>query len=295
MHELVTSILGELKGSWRFRWHAMSVAWLTCILGWFIVLALPDSFESHASIYVNTSSPLWESLKGLATQNDILKRVAIEARSLQSRPELERVARKADLHLRATDAAQLDALISDVSANLSIKNDARRGPNLYRITFSDTDPAVAKSVVSIMMSQFMEDSLDATREDSQNMQTFYREQLSQLADELAESEQQLADFKKLNVGRMPDDRGDYFARLQSEMAALEQTQSKLRSATRRRESLLEQLSGNEPMIDPLSGAQSELDIRIQQNEARLEELQLRFTDLHPDVIAVKAILDELTR
>ena len=293
MHQFVIEILGELKGSWRYRWHAMAAAWLTCVLGWFAVFALADTFESHASIYVNTGSPLWESLKGLATQNDILKRVEIEARSLQSRPELERVARNADLHLRAADSSQMDSLIASMAKSMSIANDPRRGPNLYRISFRDEDPAMAKAVVTTLMNAFVEDSLDATRQDTKSMQAFYRNQLLQLAEELTESEQQLAAFKKENVGRMPGEGGGYFARLQTEMAALEETQSQLRLAIRRRDSLLEQLSGKEPMIDPFNSAHTVLDIRIQQNQTRLEELQLRFTDLHPDVIAIEAILDQL--
>ena len=172
MHQFVTNILGEFKGSWRFRWHAMSVAWLTCVIGWITVFALPDSFESHASIYINTNSPLWESLKGLATQNDILKRVAVEAKSLQSRPELERLARKADLHLRAADSSEIESLIASMTKRMSIRTEPKGGPNLYRISFRDEDPAMAKSVVTTLMNAFVEDSLDATRQDSKSMQLF---------------------------------------------------------------------------------------------------------------------------
>jgi polysaccharide chain length determinant protein (PEP-CTERM system associated) len=38
---------------------------------------------------------------------------------------------------------------------------------------------------------------------------------------------------------------------------------------------------------------TDLDERIAENQSRLEELQLRFTDLHPDVIAVKDVLEQL--
>ena len=292
MHDALTQILGELKGSWRFRWRAMTVAWLVCIVGWIGVLAIPDSFESRASIYVNTGSPLWESLRGLATQNDILKRVSIEAKSLQSRPELEKIARKVDLHLRASNPAEMRSLIASMSANIEIGS-GRRDPNLYMLSFRDNDPAMARSVVMALMNAFVEDSLDATLQDSKNMQTFYREQLFQLEDELAASEQRLADFKKENIGRMPGEAGGYFTRLQKEMEALDQIKSKMNLAMRRRDALSEQLSGERPMIGPLNSAQSELDITIQKNRARLAELQLRFTDLHPDVVAIKAVLEQL--
>jgi len=293
MRELQMFILAELRGAWRYRWQAIGVAWLVCLLGWFVVLVLPDRYESFATVYVNTSSPLWESLKGIANQNDILERVEVETKSLQSRPELEEVAREVDLHLRADNDQSLGDIVSYMQRNVNIGPVSRREPNQYLISFTDTDPKMAQDVVSTLLTSFVEESLGATRTDSQKTQAFYREQLDKVAAELTQSEQALAEFKKNNVGRMPGQAGGYFDRLQGEMVALDAVEAKLRLAERRRDKLREQITGTSSEGETGGGIKSELDDRIEQNRARLEELQIRFTDRHPDVIAVKSTIAEL--
>ena len=114
-----------------------------------------------------------------------------------------------------------------------------------------------------------------------------------LGDELSTAEQNLADFKRENVGRVPGEGGDYFGRLQAEMEALENTRAQLRLANRRKEALQKQLAGEATTLDSMNGLQSDLDRRIDENESLLSSLQLRFTDLHPDVISVKETLEQL--
>jgi len=293
MNELLLQIISELKGSWRFRWLALIAAWVICVGGWLAVFGLPDSYESKASVYINTNSPLWESLRGLANSNDILERVAVEAKSLQSRPQLAEIARETDLHLTAAGPEAMEALVDSMARNMSIQNNRRIEPNLYRFSYRHANPETAKLIVAKLMSKFVEETMVANRQDTENTQEFYRKQLRITETELAESEQELAEFKKRNVGQMPGAEGDYFARLQTSLNALEETQAAIRLAARRREALRQQLSGEKPTMDTDFAAQSEIDQRISQNRNRLEELQLRFTELHPDVISIKATIEEL--
>ena len=53
------------------------------------------------------------------------------------------------------------------------------------------------------------------------------------------------------------------------------------------------LTGEQPMLDSSIGPQSDLEKRLTDNRNRLEELQLRFTDQHPDVIATQNIIEQL--
>ena len=48
MRDLYELIFAELRGSWRFRWIALGVAWLVCLSGWFVVYSLPDEFGEFA-------------------------------------------------------------------------------------------------------------------------------------------------------------------------------------------------------------------------------------------------------
>ena len=293
MREMIDLIIAELRGSWRFRWQAMLAAWLICIGGWLFVYALPDSYESEAMVLIDTTSDLGPLLQTLTVNTDVLTRVEMVRVMLLGRRQLQRVARETDLYLRARTDLEADELILGLRSRITISSD-RRQANVYQIRYSDSEPAMARAVVNTLLGNFIDDTLGANREGNQNAQNFLRNEINELEVELTSAEQQLADFKRTNIGKMPGREGDYFERLQTEMEDLETTRSHLRQANRRRSTLRDQLTGGaELSASNGSTPQSEIDQRITENERNLDYLQLRYTELHPDVIAVKATLEQL--
>jgi polysaccharide chain length determinant protein (PEP-CTERM system associated) len=123
---------------------------------------------------------------------------------------------------------------------------------------------------------------------------------------LSAAEDRLAAFKKKNVGLMPSEQGGYFTQLQNEVDAAKKAETELSVAMSRREELFRQLHGDGaisaagttvPIIGGrgVGGGGSDTLSRIQQTQAKLDELLLKFTDKHPDVIAARATLDELRK
>ncbi len=292
MRELYQMVIAELRGSWRFRWLTVAAAWVICLIGWAVVYAIPDEYESKATVLFDTTSELDELLESLTVSADPLTRIETVRTALLSTAQLEKVLRETDLHLLAGSDSELRGLVGTLRSSIDITSDRRRGANLYEISFRYEEADVAQSVVATLLDAFVEDTLGANREGTQRAQKFLREQIDTLEASLTEAEERLADFKRNNVGRMPGESGDYFQRLQSTMNALELTRTELRQANRQRETLNMQLAGEQPTMQQ-SGVRSEIDQRIWENEKRLEELQLRFTERHPDVIAVGETLEQL--
>ena len=84
---------------------------------------------------------------------------------------------------------------------------------------------------------------------------------------------------------MPGEGGDYFARLQTEMSGEQQSAQALALAEARRSELNRQMSGEEPFLftpfrPRLAGRRDrgagDITFRIQELEARLEEMRLRY-------------------
>jgi len=292
MREIVDTIIAELKGSWRFRWVAIGIAWLVCLLGWPIVYAVPDTYEARAVVLFESTSDLDKLLESMTVNADLLSRVEAMRTAMLGRPTLEKVVRETGLDRGTGASSAIDQVLNRLLANIKILSNQQRGGNIYEITYRDSDPKMAEAVVATLLNTFVAGTLGANREGSQRTQEFLNAEIASLEADLTAAERRLADFKRDNVGRMPGESGDYFARLQAEMTALEDSESSLRQANRRLETLRQQLAGEQPTIDsggPLGG----VDRRIADNERRLEELELRFTDQHPDVIAVKATIEQL--
>ena len=119
MHDVVVLLLRYARGTWRFRWWMLGVAWVVCVVGWSIVAKLPDQFEASARVYVDTSSVLRPLLKGIAINTgDTQQKIFMMTRTLLSRPNLEKVMRMTDLDLQATTEADKEAIVDDLGIDV---------------------------------------------------------------------------------------------------------------------------------------------------------------------------------
>ncbi|MEL7448577.1 MAG: XrtA system polysaccharide chain length determinant [Pseudomonadota bacterium] len=294
MNELLTQLIIIISGVWRYRWRALTVAWLVSVAGWLWVYTLPNQFESSTRVYVDTDSPLNPVTRGLATESNVDDEITFMTRTLLSTPQLEQVARETDLDLRAETPKAFDNLIDRLQATIKVSG----RDNLYTITYTDRDPEMSFNVVQTLLDRFVNRTLKDGREDTDAARLFIDRQIDDLEERLAASEQELADFKKRNVGLMPGSSGGYYDRLQRAMEELEQVRVEYRLATQNRAELIKQLEGEEPVFGigaPTSAASqsSSYDVRINERRDQLAELRLNFTDKHPDIIALNEIISSL--
>jgi polysaccharide chain length determinant protein (PEP-CTERM system associated) len=300
-------VLEELRGSWRFRWWAIAAAWCICILGWIYVIVMPDVYEANARVYVDTQSALRPLLKGLAVEPNVASNLAVVRQAILSRPNLEKVARQTHLDERAKTPEAMARLIDNLRMRVSIDSDSRArstaSDGLYRITFQDTSRDKSLEVVRTLLDSFVEDTLGSKRSGQEDAQRFLKEQIADYEKLLTEAETRLSDFKKRNIGNMPTDGSDHFTRLQAEIGKLAEVRQSLTLAESRRAELERQASGEDPYIFGFDQGQSALDsaqdgssdiaYRIRDMEKRLEEMLLRYTEKHPEVIAVRDTIEEL--
>ena len=301
---LLGKIYDEVRGSWRYRWWAIAVAWIVCVAGWLYVVSLPNVYQASARVYLDTQSSLRPLLQGLAVNPDVESELALVKQALISRPQLEEVARETGLDLRIKTAEDKERLISGLQQSIVIQNDARVSSSatdgLYRISFQYQNRVQALGVVQQLLDNFVENTLGNKRAGQEGAQRFLQDQIAEYEQRLTEAENRLSEFKKSNVGRMPTDQGDYFQRLQLEQSALDAARQALSLATTRRDELSRQLAGEEPLLFGLdTGVQDtnagtgDLAIRIRDMQARLEELLLKYTEKHPEVVAMRNTLTEL--
>ena len=58
MAEITAVLLNFLKAIGKYRWYAVAITWAVAIIGWTIVLRLPNQYEASARVYVDTQSIL---------------------------------------------------------------------------------------------------------------------------------------------------------------------------------------------------------------------------------------------
>ena len=134
----------------------------------------------------------------------------------------------------------VDTLLKEIKVTAT---DAGTGGLVFTLTYNDRDRATSLRVVEMLMNTFVEDVLGGKQSGSQVGQKFLREQIEEYETRLREAEARLAEFKRRNVGLMPGAQGDYFSRLQNELASIEKGKADLSIALSGREELERQLRG----------------------------------------------------
>jgi polysaccharide chain length determinant protein (PEP-CTERM system associated) len=309
MSDALTQYLAYLAEIWRRRWLVLVIAIIVCAIGWPVVLFLPDKYEVSAKINVDTQTALKPLLQGLAVDSDFTQQTAMMIqRTLLTRPNLEKVVRTADLDLKAHSPAELDRIILGLSKKIEIDattTNRRLRPDqqtqtLYSISYTDTDAKRAKTVVDEILALFVENVLSATRKDSDMTQEFLTKEIKEYERKLEASENRLKEFKRENVGLMPDADSNYFTQLSRETAQLDAAKLELDEAIKRQNELTREINEVTDSLKRAGEAQqdvvlSPLDERIQNMESRLDELLLQYTEEHPDVVSVRRILEELKK
>ncbi|MEM9386297.1 MAG: XrtA system polysaccharide chain length determinant [Pseudomonadota bacterium] len=298
MKEIFTQLIEQVRGVWRFRWRGLLLAWLIALFGWGYVYTLPDIFRVDARVAVDTESALRPLLEGRVVANNVMSEVELMSRALLSRPRLEAVSRETDLDLRASTPRQYENLLDSLRRAIRLTRErSNSGSAIFNLSFTDTDPAMTYEVVSTLLESFVSETVDVDRRGREEALEFLEQQLASYEQQLNDAENALADFQRENVGRMPGEEGDYYARLEGAISMQNRLDAAVRISREKRDLLRQRIAGEEAVFGLVPGATSSVttsvDAQILSLEQRLEDLRLEFTDKHPDVVATTNRLEAL--
>jgi polysaccharide chain length determinant protein (PEP-CTERM system associated) len=306
MKQTLDFLAEQLGGLWRFRWTGMAVAWGVCLLGWAGTMFVPESYEATARVFVDTQTTLGAATRDITVDTSVDSQIQRVKQALLGGPQLAKVAEDAGLIPPGVPANERHAIVGGLRDKIEISGGITRetpGAGVYTISYRHRDRETSLRVVDQLVRSFMEGTLGGKREGSEQAQRFLVEQIAEYETRLRRSEERLAAFKKEHVGLMPGAQGDYFTRLQAEMEQLNKVKSNLSVATQRRDELQRQLRGEQPLIGgsqagavptaPGGAGGGDIGSRIRESQQRLDELLLRFTEKHPDVIALRGTIKEL--
>lgn len=306
MDEIFERIYEEARSAWRFRWISLGIATILALAGWAVVFSLQDRYEARASVFVDTRTAFKPVLQGLTMEQDVNAQLNYVRQSLLAGAQLEKIAQEsgvldgqADPYVRAELLQEMGNSIVLSARNANGRDSGDSAGSVYSFTYQDSNRDRSLRVVETVLTNFVEQTLGGSRTGSENAEKFLVDEIRSHEERLQVSEEAMAEFKKANIGLMPTEQGDYFKQLQTEMDLLTKVENELQVATSRRLELSRQLRGDAVLGAATSGpgaagqGGSDTLSRIKETQARLDELLLRFTEKHPDVIAVRTNLKVL--
>lgn len=294
-------ILDYVRGIWIKKRFVMVTSWLIVPIGLAYVAVMPDVYKSQAKIFVDTGSELDMALRGLTFEDNPNQKILMMVQTLKSRENLEKIARGADLDITTSNAQEYNQLLESLSNGIElIAPSARSRESVFTISYKNRDAVTARNVVQESLDIFVEGALGESRTGNTTANRFLDEQIVEYELRLSQAEQQMADFQRRNADLLPAS-GSFYSRLASFQEQRDATRLLLSELEKQKETFVEQLqvqrglvsssstiqAGDEPVI------QTRYDARIIELEATLDQLKIRFTDLHPEVVETSRLLESL--
>ncbi len=279
------------------RWLGVAVAWAVALLGVAAVVVMRDRYEASARVFVDTQTVLKPLMTGLAFQPDIDQQVSMLAKTLISRPNVERLILSPRIGLQGLSDRDREKVIDRYTKEIKVV--ASGNANLFAITYRDINPQRAQHVVEELVSLFVTSGIVDKQRDSEQARQFLDDQIKVYEAKLTESENRVKDFKLRNFGLTGTADKDFFARMSNTTEELNRLRVELQAAEQSRDALRKELANEDPTIPieamgPGMGVQpTETETRLDAQRRVLDDLMRRYTDEHPDVVAVKRNIAQL--
>jgi polysaccharide chain length determinant protein (PEP-CTERM system associated) len=258
----------------KWKYPAIIIALLIMTGAVILSYVLPNKYEAASTVFIE-KNVISELVKGIAvtpSKDDALKVIKY---AITSRPIVLKVITDLDLTTtRAKTEAAREELIREMQKNIGVMV---KDKNLFTISFTDSDPKVARDFVNTLVQRYIEENISAKREESYGAIKFLSEQIDTFKLKLDEADAALNRFKAEKGGVVNVDEAKLFEEINL-------AQQKLYDLQLRRRQMEGLKSVARRAADPLHA-------RLASLQRRLAELRVEYTDNYPEVIKVKTDIE----
>ena len=275
----------------RRRWWIILPIFAVWAVVWGISWFLPAYYKSETLILVEQQK-IPEQYVVPNVAGDLQDRLQSMTQQIMSRTRLLRIIDQFNLYAssrpRLTPEQIVDKMRKDIEIQLVQAPGRKDDLSAFRVSYSSRDPRVAQRVTNELTSLFIEDNLQARRQQSQSTTGFLDSQMQEAREKLSDQEERVRDFKSHYLGELP-------TQMQSNVQILTGLQARLQGAmeslsqSRQQKTYLESLLAQYRSVQQsLNRGNSKgemppaLDEEIARLKSQLAEVASRYTEKHPD-------------
>ena len=294
----------------RYRWLLVLPLCVTLTVGGYMALTLPRIYSASTTILVQGQKVPGSYVKSIVTTG-IEQRINTISQQIMSHTNLERIIRQFGLFQGENQRNMFpEDKVKVLRNRIKVKlTRARGGTDAFTIVYQGTDPRRVKDITNTLAGLYMDENLKLREAQAVGTSEFLDAELEKTRKKLELREKALSDYRTRYMGGLPDE-------LESNLRTLDRLQQQLTDrqgmlqATRSTMAMMKSrmTRGDASPTLPLAVAAGEgnpaLDgrgnfssadtaVRLARAEQDLEELLLRYTDKHPDVVKQRAVIDRL--
>jgi succinoglycan biosynthesis transport protein ExoP len=198
----------------RRKWQILAVAMALAPIALVIALVLPPVYRSTARILVQEQEVPPDLVRSTIT-SFADERIQVISNQVMTRAQLLALVDKFDLYPKLRKRLTEDEIIermhrdiklTTVNADISDRSSGRRvnATIAFTISYDAPQPERAQEVVNELVSLYMSENVKVRQQSVAETTAFLTQEAERLGKQIQDMESKLADFKRRNVGRMPD-------------------------------------------------------------------------------------------
>ena len=278
----------------RRKWWIIVPVLLSILAGAVYIKITPKSYKANTLILVQAQKVPTSYVRPTVTES-LRSRLHTITQQVYSRTNLEKIIEQFDLYANNRGKKPTAEMVENLRQKINVNLRGRGRTQAFEISFVWQNPKTVAGVTNAIASQFIEQNLKVREDMAMGTTTFLKNETEKMRREIETREKNLEIFKREHMGMLPDQLQsnlNILSQLKQELNNLEermqaerkqsvmlQRQMKLVQATQTQPSDLIEIAPDKPGETP----SDELTYLI----ALVRQLRLRYTEKHPDVIALK--------
>ncbi len=279
-------------------------------------LVVPKEYQATTLILV-TPQKVPESFIKPTVTSKIEDRLQSIGQEIMSRTRLEQIIKEFNLYQEEAKSLRLEEIVALMQKNIQVQIKGKEG-GYFTIAYVGKDPKIVTLVTNKLASLFIEENLRLREQQAQGTSEFISIELSATKAKLEEQEKIIGSYKRKFTGELPEQRGANLQVLDRLQGQYQRIGDSLRTAQDRKLLLEKQLADLQVLMAAerkLSEAEEEpedtsaavpgvvkkekkptsLQARLTMMKNQLEDLRIKYTEKHPDLLILNKKIAEVEK
>jgi len=288
----------------RRRWFILIPLFLAVPVGIYLVLTLPMVYKADTLILIQPQKVPGDFVRSVVT-TDIDTRLNTISQQIMSRSNLEKVIEQFDLfsgpqYENMFPEDKITNLRKRISLDL-IRSDKQSAADAFTISFKGKNPKLVARVTNGLARYFMDENMKVRETQALGTSDFLEDELATIRQQLEQQEAALKKYRETYMGGLPEQLDTNLRILEGLQTQHNTKNENLRNAKNNLVVAEKEIEENRKLKeqiaqengDPSLPLKTEDEIKLAQLEEQLEALKLSYTDKHPDIVRLKAKIQEL--
>jgi len=287
----------------RYWWVLPTAMVVVGAFGFLATLVLPKKYTSSTMVLVEPPAVSQEVVPTVVNE-DLYRHLASMREQILSRSRLQSIIEKFNLYPNKPGSEHMEDLVERLKKSIEVEliqpmpGSINRQPPGFHVSVTFSSPQLAQQICTEITSMFMEQNAKTRITQFNNTNDFLNQQLEEAKASLDHQDAKLAQFKRQYLGSLPEEQQSnlsLLAGMNSQLEATIQSLSRAQQDKTFNESLLSQQEATWKTAQLSAQNAESNDQQLTALQEQLSALLAKYTPEHPDVVKVKAQIEDTKR